>query len=48
MRLRPFIASKDFEIIKNWISDERTHALWCANLMAYPIKKENVLTIGTD
>ena len=41
MRLRPFIASKDFEIIKNWISDERTHALWCANLMAYPIKKEN-------
>ena len=41
MRLRPFIASKDFEIIKNWISDERTHAMWCANLMAYPIKKEN-------
>ena len=41
MRLRPFIASKDFEIIKNWISDERTHAMWCANLIAYPIKKEN-------
>ncbi len=41
MRLRPFIASKDFEVIKNWISDERTHAMWCANLIHYPIEKEN-------
>ena len=41
MRLRPFIPYIDFEEIKNWISDERTHAMWCANLIAYPIEKVN-------
>ncbi len=41
MRLRPFIPCCDFEEIKNWISDERTHAMWCANLMKYPIEKES-------
>ena len=41
MRLRPFILSRDFDEIKNWISDERTHAMWCANLIKYPIEKEN-------
>lgn len=25
--LRPYIVSKDFEIIKTWKSDERTHAI---------------------
>ncbi|MDE6566100.1 MAG: GNAT family N-acetyltransferase, partial [Lachnospiraceae bacterium] len=38
---RPFILSSDFDEIKNWISDERTHAMWCANLIKYPIEKEN-------
>lgn len=41
MRLRPFILSCDFDEIKNWISDDRTHAMWCANLIKYPIEKEN-------
>lgn len=41
MRLRPFILCCDFDEIKNWISDERTHAMWCANLIQYPIEKEN-------
>lgn len=41
MRLRPFILCCDFDEIKNWISDERTHAMWCANLMKFPIEKEN-------
>lgn len=41
MRLRPFILCSDFDIIKNWISDERTHAMWCANIIKYPIEKEN-------
>ncbi|MBR5931128.1 MAG: GNAT family N-acetyltransferase [Lachnospiraceae bacterium] len=41
MRLRPYIESKDFEYIKNWSTDERTHALWCANRFAYPVEKEN-------
>ena len=41
MRIRPYIATKDFEIIRNWITDERTHAMWCANLIAFPIEKVN-------
>ena len=31
MKLREYNLEKDFDTIKNWISDERTHALWCAN-----------------
>lgn len=41
MRLRPYIDFKDFNQIKNWIDDERIHAWWCANLIKYPIEKEN-------
>lgn len=41
MRLRPYIAGKDYDAIKNWISDERMHAMWCANLIQFPIEKEN-------
>lgn len=41
MRLRPFISDCDFDEIKNWVSDERTHAMWCADLIQYPIEKEN-------
>lgn len=31
MRLRPYIPSHDFDSIKNWVTDERTNALWSAN-----------------
>lgn len=41
MRIRPYISERDFDEIKNWITDERTHALWCANLIRYPLEKEN-------
>ena len=41
MRLRPYIHSHDFDKIKNWIQDERTHAMWCANHMKFPIEKED-------
>lgn len=41
MRLRPFISDCDFDVIKNWISDERTYAMWCAGHMKYPMEKEN-------
>ena len=37
MRLRPYIPSKDYEYIQSWITDERMHALWCANLIPYPM-----------
>lgn len=48
MRLRPFISCCDFDEIKNWISDERTHAMWCANLIQYPIEKENFDNVMSD
>ena len=39
MRIRPYIESKDYEYLEKWIDDEKTHALWCANLIPYPITK---------
>lgn len=41
MRLRPYISGCDFNEIRNWISNERTHAMWCANLIQYPMEKRN-------
>ena len=41
MVIRSFETDRDFEYISNWISDERTHAMWCANLIHYPLEKEN-------
>lgn len=35
-----FILCCHFNEIKCWISDERTHAMWCANFIKYPIEKE--------
>lgn len=42
MRIRPYIEEKDFEYLAKWIDDEKIHALWCANLMPYPVTKENL------
>ena len=41
MRLRPYIPETDFDVIRNWITDPRTHALWCANRFEYPLSEEN-------
>lgn len=35
MRLRPY-RKADFTYIEKWIKNERTHALWCANILPYP------------
>ncbi len=40
MRIRPYL-DKDFDIISKWITDERSHALWCANRIPYPLAKES-------
>ena len=48
MRLRPFIMDRDFDVIRDWITDERMHAMWCANLMAYPLEKENFSRVMWD
>lgn len=42
MRLRPYIPLKDYEYLQNWINDERTHALWCANLIPYPLTSKKL------
>lgn len=42
MRIRPFIESKDYEYLEKWIDSERGHALWCANLLPYPITREKL------
>lgn len=40
MQIRPY-KSSDFNIIKTWIKDERSHALWCADLIPYPLQKHS-------
>ncbi len=37
MKLRLYKHTTDFERIASWVTDARTHALWCANRMAYPV-----------
>ena len=39
VRIRPYNASRDFEAIRQWVCDERSHAMWCANLIPYPLEK---------
>lgn len=36
--MRPYL-DKDFAVISRWITDERSHALWCANLIPYPLEQ---------
>lgn len=48
MHLRTYNEQTDFIHIKNWISDERTHALWCANLLSYPFSKEGLYKYLTE
>ena len=39
MRLRPYIPAQDFDVLRTWITDPRTHAMWCANLMPFPLER---------
>ena len=41
MRLRPYQRDVDFEVIRTWDNDERTHAMWSANLIGYPLQKDS-------
>ena len=42
MHLRLYNEQTDFTYIGEWITDERTHALWCANLLSYPLSKDGL------
>ena len=40
MTIRPYNSDTDFDIIKNWTSNGREHALWCAGRTGYPLERE--------
>ncbi|MCH5344694.1 MAG: GNAT family N-acetyltransferase [Acetatifactor sp.] len=42
MRLRPYIHTSDHSYLEKWIDSERVHALWCANLIPYPMSEEDL------
>ena len=42
MKLRKFEIDNDFESMENWVTDERTHAMWCANLIKYTLSEEHM------
>ena len=42
MHLRLYNEQTDFTYIASWIQDERTHALWCANLLSYPLSEDEL------
>lgn len=41
MNIREYNEDKDFSIIKDWITDERLHAMWCANRTSFPLQQES-------
>ena len=48
MILNNFDPARDFDAIKNWIEDERTHAMWSASRFAFPLEKENFTNTLSD
>lgn len=48
MRIRPYIECRDFDEIKNWITEEKAHAMWCANLISFPMEKDNFAKVMMD
>ena len=41
MRIESFVPKRDCTVIENWITEERTHALWCAGRFPYPLEKDS-------
>ena len=48
MKIRPFEPVRDFDALKSWDTDERSHALWCAGRMRYPLEKDDLLSLLKD
>lgn len=40
MKLREYRPETDFKSVASWVGDERTHALWCADRMPYPLTQD--------
>lgn len=34
--IRRYLHEQDFEALRQWSTDARTHAMWCADLLPYP------------
>ena len=45
MKRRFYRNATDFSYLKGWITDERTHALWCANRIPYPLEEKSLCSI---
>ena len=48
LSIRPYDPSLDFEIIKNWITEPREHAMWCAGRTKFPIEREDFTRLLDD
>ena len=48
MKLRIFDPDADFDRIRSWITDERAHAMWCANRFQYPLDRNNFLSVLSE
>ena len=44
IRIRPY-KTTDAASIQGWISNTKEHALWCANLIKYPVSQEQLETM---
>lgn len=42
MRLRPYVSDLDFEYVRKWVTDEKTHLFWSAMSFAYPLQQEEM------
>ena len=45
MKLRPYFGKYDYQYLERWINGRRIHALWCADLIPYPVTAEAVADI---
>ena len=41
MRIRFYEPDVDFQALQRWAGDERTHQLWCAGRIPYPLERES-------
>ena len=45
MQLIPFDPDRDFDKIRDWITDEKTHTMWCGKNFACPLEKTNFIEV---
>jgi len=45
MHIRPYTGETDYTAVSNWITDRRSHFLWCAGRFDYPLSQENFYSV---